>query len=237
LAARLSGPLPGAYGAAGGVVPFRALSVTAVAWPASPSAKHPLVGLPSRSECYRHEPYRDIGSSIPVLPWAVAWHIGYFSSHPAESILVGSVALSSSCAPLQGLSQQAATAVPKDRRLALLGSIPLQRNPDAWVHVARVYLARCVPAPGLSLGTPSCRLAPLASSRRCSRHRAHGVLPSGLFPSHGAAARFRALLPSRRLAAMRFPPWFGFTEGVTATIEPRVDVRSDYPALRDLLPV
>jgi len=119
--------------------------------------------------------------------------------------------------------------------LALLGFAPLQRNPDTRVHFPRAYFPRYVPASGLPLGTPSCRLAPLASSRCCSHRRAPGVSPSGLFPLQDAAARFRARFPRGGWLPKRYPPRFGFADGATATDNPRIVERSGYPALRGLL--
>jgi len=181
----------------------------------------PFVKLLSRSGCYWHQSYRGhwfldprsaFGRSLAPRVLRPAPRRGTFGI------------LGPPLVELRSSSRYCWRPPPPsfDRRLTLLGFAPLQRNPDARIHHPRAYHTRFVPTPGLSLGTPSCRLPLLTPSRRCSRRRAHGVPPSGLFPSHGAATRFRVRSPHGGWLPKRDSPRYELPDGPTATYDPRI---------------
>jgi len=141
------------------------------------------------------------------------------------------------CSP-SGVHRRPATTVPWDRRLALLGFGPLQRKSrceglltaglphplrsDFRVVPRDSLLPACSPRILAVLFTPPHSWGFIFRAFALTRIRCS--FPSSIFPLDG-------------WRPVRCPPWFGCTEGVTPTFDPRIVEWHDYPALRDLLPV
>lgn len=63
-----------------------------------------------------------------------------------------------------------------------------------------------------------------------------GFYLQGFFPRADRHFVSEVRFPSRRLATLRCPPWFGLTTGASASNAPRRVDQRDYPVLKGLLP-